>query len=213
MYGKVDRAAMAMAYAYYIKNLANSLKNSNILDVGCGLGNYTKLFSVNNNKVTGIDILDYREKKLREYFKFIKYDGRKMPFGDNKFDVVVNFDVIEHIKDDLNFMKEIRRVIKKDGKLFIATPNRDRLANLLFTLVGKPKKFPLVVQESGIGGKSVHEREYTGKELVLLVKKVGFKNLHLDYFWFGLRGKINLGTKRFFIKELCQYLFLSGVRK
>lgn len=202
-----------IAYLRYINKLANSIKDSEILDVGCGLGNYTKLFSVNNNKVTGIDIIDFREKRLQKYFKFIKYNGKKMPFKKESFDFIVSFDVIEHVREDLSFVKEIKRVLKTGGHIFIATPNRNRLANCLYSFIGKPRKFPMLVQESGIGGKSVHEREYTGNELLDLFKKVDFKELSLDYFWFGLRGKINIGIEHFFLKKLCSYLFLTGVKK
>lgn len=208
VYGQVDRAAIA--YACYIKEFADTIRGSKILDVGCGLGNYTKLFSVNNNEVTGIDIIDFRDKECSKYFHFIKYDGKLMPFKDEAFDVVTSLDVIEHVKDDLNFVKEIRRVQRKNGKLLIATPNRDRLVNALLQLVGKPPVFPMIVQEEGIGGKSIHYREYTGVELLDLFLKVGFKDIYIDYFWFGFRGVVNLGIPRFCINSLCNFLFLRN---
>jgi SAM-dependent methyltransferase len=43
---------------------------------------------------------------------------------DNSFDFAVSFQVIEHIKDDLGFLKEIHRVLKPGGQLLLSTPNR-----------------------------------------------------------------------------------------
>jgi 2-polyprenyl-3-methyl-5-hydroxy-6-metoxy-1,4-benzoquinol methylase len=45
-------------------------------------------------------------------------------FEDNSFDLVVTFQVIEHIKDDNLFLQEVKRVLKPDGLLIMTTPNR-----------------------------------------------------------------------------------------
>jgi len=43
---------------------------------------------------------------------------------DNHFDFVVSFQVIEHIKNDVQYVKEIHRVLKKGGKFIVTTPNK-----------------------------------------------------------------------------------------
>jgi SAM-dependent methyltransferase len=55
-----------------------------------------------------------------------------LPFEDNTFDFVVSFQVIEHIKDDNYFVKEIHRVLKPSGKFIVTTPN------ILTTLTRNP---------------------------------------------------------------------------
>ncbi len=47
-----------------------------------------------------------------------------LPFADESFDCVVSFQVIEHIKRDKEFVREVRRVLKEGGKFIISTPNR-----------------------------------------------------------------------------------------
>lgn len=70
--------------------------------------------------------------------------------ADNSFDYAVTFQVIEHIKDDLEFIREIHRVLKPGGKLFVSTPNR------LMSLTRNPW----------------HIREYTADELSRHLLKV-----------------------------------------
>jgi SAM-dependent methyltransferase len=70
--------------------------------------------------------------------------------ADNSFDFAVSFQVIEHIRDDRNFIKEIHRVLKPGGTLMLSTPNR------LMSLTRNPW----------------HIREYTAAELTLLLKSV-----------------------------------------
>ena len=47
-----------------------------------------------------------------------------LPFADESFDYVVSFQVIEHIKRDKEFVREVRRVLKSGGKFIVTTPNR-----------------------------------------------------------------------------------------
>ena len=47
-----------------------------------------------------------------------------LPFADESFDYVVSFQVIEHIKHDKEFVREVRRVLKSGGKFIVTTPNR-----------------------------------------------------------------------------------------
>jgi SAM-dependent methyltransferase len=55
---------------------------------------------------------------------FQKYDGSHVPFEERTFHAVCLFQVIEHIQDDLAILKEIRRVLKDGGVLYLTTPNR-----------------------------------------------------------------------------------------
>lgn len=47
----------------------------------------------------------------------------KFPFQDSEFDYVVSVEGIEHIENHFSFLREIRRVLKKDGKFILTTPN------------------------------------------------------------------------------------------
>ena len=72
-----------------------------------------------------------------------------MLFRSNSFDFVITFQVIEHIINDEDFVREIHRVLKKGGKLILTTPNK----------------------KMSITRNPWHIREYTIEELQVLLKK------------------------------------------
>ncbi len=136
------------------------------LDLGCGDGYGTKLLAATAREVVGVDI-DERtieragEKYGSENCKFQKYDGKKLPFPEGTFDLVACFHVIEHVRDDISFISEIFRVLKKGGNLILSTPNK------ILRLPRNQKPWNIY-----------HVREYNPLELESVLKKV-FKDVSL----------------------------------
>jgi SAM-dependent methyltransferase len=56
---------------------------------------------------------------------FLVYDGRTIPFDEASFDLVVSFQVLEHVEDTGRFLGETRRVTRPGGQVLIVTPNRN----------------------------------------------------------------------------------------
>ncbi|HMN24180.1 MAG TPA: class I SAM-dependent methyltransferase [Ignavibacteriaceae bacterium] len=102
------------------QNLAELGKNitGKTLDVGCGTKPYQHLFKsdeyIGLEYDTGID----NDKKKADYY----YDGKIFPFDDGEFDSVVTNQVLEHIFSPDEFLSEINRVLKTDGKLLLTVP-------------------------------------------------------------------------------------------
>jgi len=116
-------------YTYsWVKNIIPA--SSVCLDLGCGEGYGTKILSFGVNKIIGVDVEGKVINKARRRYSsgtctFRKYDGKKLPFPNNTFDVAVSFQVIEHVKDEINFIAEAYRVLKKNGLFILATPNKN----------------------------------------------------------------------------------------
>ena len=110
------------------------VKDKLCLDVGCGVG-YGSAYLVRKGatKVIGgdksEDALSYARNTARASLngalEFKLLDATSLPFADNSFDVVVSFEVIEHVKDYERFLSEIHRVLRRSGKLIFSTPNRE----------------------------------------------------------------------------------------
>jgi len=105
-------------------------KSKIVLDIGCGSGHGSNVLAGKFKKVQGVDLAEEGIAYAKKYWKkqnitFKIGSGTAIPFKDNTFDIVVSFEVFEHIKEWKTFLKEIRRVTKKDGKIYLSTPNKD----------------------------------------------------------------------------------------
>ncbi len=70
-----------------------------------------------------MDVLDQR-KNRRSKVKFKIVRDVNLPFKENTFDLVISNHVIEHVKYQEKHLSEIKRVLKKEGICYLATPNR-----------------------------------------------------------------------------------------
>jgi len=99
--------------------MAPSLKGS-VLDFGCGRKPYENLFT-NATSYTGVDMEvtghDHSNSKVDKY-----YDGKTIPFENNYFDNIFSSEVFEHVDNIDDIIKELNRVLKKDGKILITVP-------------------------------------------------------------------------------------------
>lgn len=122
-------------YEFAANYLKDKIKQSTImLDAACGTGYGSDILKkVRPSQIIGVDIcpktIEYATKKYG-YGKdntciFMTSDLTKMnEFKEAFFDAAVSFETIEHIEQPLLFLKNINRVLKKDGILIISTPNK-----------------------------------------------------------------------------------------
>lgn len=102
-----------------------NVNGKKILDVGCGKGKFARSLIARGAKVTGIDL----SPKLIKYTKDIKGGefligtATDLAFVNEEFDYVYSVEVIEHIPDYKKAIKEMVRVLKKDGKICIIDKN------------------------------------------------------------------------------------------
>jgi SAM-dependent methyltransferase len=72
--------------------------------------------------VVSVDVTDKR--MVYNGFAFVQLSGERLPFVEKSFDVVVSNHVIEHVVNSDQHLSEIGRVLKDDGLVYLATPNR-----------------------------------------------------------------------------------------
>lgn len=97
----------------------------NILEIGCGWGALINELNTNNYHNTyGIDISEEAVEHCRSQRikNILKMDVAKMEFDSNYFDLIIASDVLEHIEDEDSALREVYRVLKKDGVLIILVP-------------------------------------------------------------------------------------------
>jgi SAM-dependent methyltransferase len=107
---------------------------SRVLDVGCGNGAHSLAAAGQASRVVGIDYnwnhlltgkrLSVMQNKANVAFLFGSVE-QVLPFPNGCFERVLLLDVIEHLVDRVGTLSEIHRVLRPDGLLFVAAPNRD----------------------------------------------------------------------------------------
>jgi 2-polyprenyl-3-methyl-5-hydroxy-6-metoxy-1,4-benzoquinol methylase len=113
-------------YKAYV--VATEFVTGNLLEVGCGEGRGISLLKPLVGYYTAIDKIEGVINLLKQQHPectFIASDIPPFPIGeDEAFDCVVSFQVIEHIRDDMYFLREIHRMLKPSGVALLTTPNR-----------------------------------------------------------------------------------------
>ena len=118
------------SYEYLDMIESNIDKKSKILDFGSGFGEFIILLNKMNFKAFGVEnckksfdisLLSWREQFKRKPRFF--FCNSSLPFKDDSFDIITLWNVVEHIENLDFYLKEIERVLKKGGKIFILAPN------------------------------------------------------------------------------------------
>jgi SAM-dependent methyltransferase len=100
------------------------------LDLGCGAGTFTAALAGAGVGVIGAEVAEaaLRRARLRHpglEFQRVTIDGA-LPFADGAFDLVWSSEVIEHVADTARWLSEVRRVLDRNGRLLLTTPNHSR---------------------------------------------------------------------------------------
>jgi SAM-dependent methyltransferase len=135
-----------------------------ILDAGCGSGrNMVEL--ARHGTVTGVELssTSVALARARGCGEVIEGSVLEMPFEAQSFDLAVSLDVIEHLRDDLGALRELRRVLAPGGALLITVPAYQWLW-------------------SGHDEINHHHRRYTRRSLRQVAERAGWETVRTTYF-------------------------------
>ncbi len=170
------------AYAFMRPRIAGS----RVMEVGFGDGYGSAYLAEAANEVVGVDIIQgniprAQAKYPRANLVFKHFDGARLPFADDTFDAAGAFQVIEHVPEPqlVPWLSEIKRVLRKGGKLYVSTPNLAHMQKR-----GQPYHKLIY-----------HEKEFTAQELEELLKMV-FPRVKLYGLQLGLKQRFILRLKK-----------------
>ncbi len=112
-----------------------------LLDAGCGNGSLSSLIkeAFRATEVYGIEICESTIRLARNEGVEVIHadiDRYRLPFEDNSFDAVFAGEVIEHLLDPEGFVKEVHRILRRNGVFVITTPNLACVHNRIALLLG-----------------------------------------------------------------------------
>ena len=134
--------------------------NRTVAEVGCGEGYGTALFARSAGRVLGLDYDALTVRHARTAYPaahFVRANLAALPMPTGSMDVVTTLQVIEHVWNHGEFVRECRRVLRPDGMLLVTTPNR-----LTFSPGLETPQNPF------------HTHEFTADELGDLLARKGF---------------------------------------
>lgn len=158
-----------------IKYILTSYSNVDgiLLDAGCGNGQFTEMFVKNLNikKVIGVDFSENmlkvakeraREKGYEDRIGLVRADLENIGFGDEIFDVVYLFGVLEHLDNPQKVIEELVRVCKVNGVIILNVPRKWSLAHITFMLFGQnPRDWGTAKRSFKIWEKARYYKFYT----------------------------------------------------
>jgi SAM-dependent methyltransferase len=109
-----------------------ALDGKRVLDVGCGYGGRTVYYAERSSltAIVGLEITDGIVRRCRAFAQqrrcenavFVTGFAEQLPFESESFDVVLSFDVLEHVRDPAAALSEIARVVRADGDVWLVFP-------------------------------------------------------------------------------------------
>ena len=172
----------------YVQDVINkkTLNKISILDLGCGGGLVSEGLSKLGANVTGIDFIrenikvakiHAKKNNLKINYKILNFENEKI---NSKFDVIVIFEVLEHLSNWEDFIKKIKSNLNPNGILIMSTINRNLLSKFLAIDLAENylKWIPTNTH--------TYNKFIKPKELENILMKNNFKNINLQ----GLEYKL-----------------------
>ncbi len=154
-----------------VLELLGNIKGEKVLDCGAGKGSFTEQLVNRDGNVYACDI-DPNRFRLKIPFKKANFNNN-IPFNNSFFDKIISIEVIEHLENPAIFIKELSRVIRKNGQLIITTPNIQNVKSRFQFLFRSEFHW---FQENEFGNKgSLHIHPLYWREIIFLLEKYDFK--------------------------------------
>jgi len=153
-----------------VLHLLKNFKPGKVLDIGCGPGALICELGALGYEAFGVD----RSAKAREIGHHLERSSSRMKLRSElderwkgEFDLIMSFEVIEHLKDDVGALREWRDFLKPGGRMILSTP-------------AHPSRWNAADEWAG------HVRRYTRQQLVQSVEEAGFEVEHVECYGFPL---------------------------
>jgi 2-polyprenyl-3-methyl-5-hydroxy-6-metoxy-1,4-benzoquinol methylase len=129
-YLKTEAIHLKNRFEKRIKQIKKIKFPGTLLDVGCGIGTFLRLARDEGYEASGVELSSYAAEYAKNNFGLSVFNG-ELPdadFAPKSFDIITLWHILEHVADPKKFLKEVNRLLKKDGLLVIEVPNIGSIA-------------------------------------------------------------------------------------
>ena len=114
----------AAFYAKFTAAIRPAQKEQRILDIGCGVGQVVATLTLEGFEAHGVDVSAPNIAKTHSFTdRCLLYDGGRLPYPDGYFHRVGALNVVEHVQDPEDFIREAVRVCALGGQVILSSPN------------------------------------------------------------------------------------------
>ncbi|MBL79408.1 MAG: hypothetical protein CMH70_05195 [Nitrosomonadaceae bacterium] len=163
----------------YIAEYLKETSARNLLDVGCGLGALLASYKLKaiNAELHGTELSSFAGKHASKYGEIFIGNLEDARYEDESFDAVTCHHVIEHVVNPEVFLSEIKRVLKKNGVLVLATPDFDSGCARRYG-----KNYRMLHDKTHISLFSSDSMHRFLRDYGFIIKKVEFPYFDTEYF-------------------------------
>jgi len=124
-----DRGTFQHHLARYEFALRQMQGGERVLDTGCGVGYGSKMLAAKAASVFGVDysmpaLAHARQRYTGSNLSYARMDCQNLALAFASFDLLVSFEMFEHLEHSAAYLRECHRVLRPGGKLILSTPNR-----------------------------------------------------------------------------------------
>ncbi len=142
---ELDSFDKATIWRKYIYSKVKKFINGNVLEVGAGIGSFTKNYEKLVSKLTLSEIDPHNLSVIKKKFSSSKFSftNKFTKDLDENFDTIMYLNVLEHIKDDTEEINRAFKKLKKNGHLVILVPAHNKLYSKFDEAVGHFKRYEI----------------------------------------------------------------------
>ncbi len=160
-----------------VNELLSLYRNPRILELGTGVGVFAKHIQLGTTEFHAIDIsleMTRQIKKKMQNIKLVQGNIEELPYFNESFDLIFGISVIHHL-NAAAALKEVHRVLRNDGRLFLTEPNMLNPQVFVMKKVGFLKQY---------FGEVAHETAFFKLPMKRMLKACGFQNVQVENFDF-----------------------------
>ena len=135
VYNEIDKpfTSYPKKLAKHLSKKYNIQKKNNLLELGCGRGEFLKGFSDIGVECYGVDLSDYAKKICPSaHISKVNLVSEELPFQENFFDFIYSKSFVEHFYHPEKIFEESYRVLKPGGKLITLTPDWETIYKMFY---------------------------------------------------------------------------------